>query len=87
MCTWVKSLAAYERVGWLVPPAKPPRKPRRQRSREEILQEQVKHTERELARMRRELQEVTSAPAHSSTDNAAHSAHGQGSQDDEHCAH
>jgi len=49
MCTWVKSLVAYERVGWLVPPPKPPRKPRRQRSREEILQEQVKRAERELA--------------------------------------
>jgi hypothetical protein len=38
MCTWVKSLVAYERIGWLVPPPKPPRQPRRQRSREEILQ-------------------------------------------------
>jgi hypothetical protein len=74
MCTWVKSLAAYERIGWLVPPPKPPRKPRRQRSREEILQEQVKRTERELARLRRELKEVTSAPAQSSTDNASPSA-------------
>jgi hypothetical protein len=63
MCTWVKSLVAYERIGWLVPPPKPPRKPRRQRSREEILQEQVKRSERELARLRRELKEVTSAPA------------------------
>jgi hypothetical protein len=70
----VKSLVAYERIGWLVPPPKPPRKPRRQRSREEILQEQVKRTERELARMRRELKEVTSVPAQSSTDNASPSA-------------
>jgi hypothetical protein len=53
MCTWVKSLVAYERVGWLVPPLKRPRKPRRQRSREKILHEQVKRTERELARLRR----------------------------------
>jgi hypothetical protein len=45
-----------------VPPPKPPRKPRRQRSREEILQEQVKRTERELARLRRELKEVSSGP-------------------------
>jgi hypothetical protein len=74
MCTWVKSLVAYERIGWLVPPPKPPRKPRRQRSREEILHEQVKRTERELARLRRELKEVTSAPAQSSTDNASPSA-------------
>jgi hypothetical protein len=74
MRTWVKSLVAYERIGWLVPPPKPPRKPRRQRSREEILQEQVKRTERELARMRRELKEVTSVPAQSSTDNASPSA-------------
>jgi hypothetical protein len=35
-----------------VPPPMPPRKPRRQRSREEILREQVKCTERELARLR-----------------------------------
>ncbi|MDT5085152.1 MAG: hypothetical protein QOJ61_2195 [Mycobacterium sp.] len=74
MCTWVKSLVAYERIGWLVPPPKPPRQPRRQRSREEILQEQVKRTERELARLRRELKEVTSAPAQSSTDYASPSA-------------
>ena len=38
MCTWVKSMVAYERGGWLVAPPKPPRRPRRQRSREEILQ-------------------------------------------------
>jgi hypothetical protein len=74
MCTWVKSLVAYERIGWLVPPPKPPRKPRRQRSCEEILHEQVKRTERELARLRRELKEVTSAPAQSATDNASPSA-------------
>src|ERR1700731_5502891 len=54
MCTWVKSLVAYERIGWLVPPPKPPRKPRCQRSREEILRAQVKRAERELARLRRE---------------------------------
>jgi hypothetical protein len=77
MCTWVKSLVAYQRAGWLVPPPKPPRKPRRQRSREEILQEQVNRTERELARLRRELKEVTSVPRTSSTDNASPSA-GQG---------
>jgi hypothetical protein len=58
MCTWVKSLVAYERIGWLVPPPKPPRKPRRQRSREEILRAHVKRTERELARLRRELREA-----------------------------
>jgi hypothetical protein len=86
MCTWVKSLVVYERIGWLVPSQKPPRKPRRQRSREEILQEQVKRTERELARLRRELKEVTSGPARSSTDNASPSAR-RGSQDDEHGAH
>jgi hypothetical protein len=74
MCTWLKWLVAYERIGWLVPPPKPTRKPRRQRSREEILHEQVKRTERELARLRRELKEVTSAPAQSSTDNASPSA-------------
>jgi len=50
-----------------VPPPMPPRKPRRQRSREEILHEQVKRTERELARLRREMKDVTSAPAQSST--------------------
>ena len=54
MCTWVKSLVVYERIGWLVPPPKPPRKPRCQRSREEILRAQVKRAERELARLRRE---------------------------------
>jgi hypothetical protein len=37
----------------------------------EILHEQVKRTERELARLRRELKEVTSAPAQSSTDYAS----------------
>jgi hypothetical protein len=71
MCTWVKSMVAYERIGWLVAPPKPPRKPRRQRSREEILQEQVKRTERELARLRRELKDITSAPAQASIGNAA----------------
>jgi hypothetical protein len=83
MCTWVKSLVANERIGWLVPPPKPPRQPRRQRSREEILQEQVKRTERELARLRTELKEVTSAPGQSSTDSPSER---RGSQDDEHGA-
>ena len=32
----------------------------------------VKRTERELARLRRELMDVTSAPAKSSTDNTCH---------------
>ena len=68
-------------IGWLVPPPKPPRQPRRQRSREEMLQEQVKRTERELARLRRELKEVTSAPAQSSVDNASPLAR-LGSHDD-----
>jgi hypothetical protein len=86
MCTWVKSLVAYERVGWLVPPPKPPRKPRRQRSREEILREQVKRTERELARLRRELKDVTSAPAQPSTNNACHPQRGEEGQDDAHAA-
>ena len=56
-----------------------------QRSREEILHEQVKLTERELARLRRELKEVIRSRT-ISTDNARHPQHGEESQDDEHGA-
>jgi hypothetical protein len=46
----------------------------------------VRRTERELARLRRELKDVTSAPAQPSTDSARHPQHGEEGQDDDHGA-
>ena len=50
-------VVAYQAVGLVSPPPKPPRKPRAQKSREEILRAQVRRSERELARLRKELKE------------------------------
>jgi hypothetical protein len=54
-CRHSHYIVAYQAIGLVSPPPKPPRKPRVQKSREEILRGQVKRTERELARLRKEL--------------------------------
>jgi hypothetical protein len=58
-CSYSRYVVAYRPVGLISPPPKPPRKPRPKRSREEILRDQVKRTERELARLRLELKAAT----------------------------
>jgi hypothetical protein len=58
-CRHSRYVLSYQPVGLISPPPKPPRKPRPKKSREEILRDQVKRTDRELARLRRELRAAT----------------------------
>jgi hypothetical protein len=58
-CRYSRYVVAYQPVGLISPPPKPPRQPRPKKSREEILRGQVTRTERELARLRRELKAAT----------------------------
>lgn len=62
-CMYSRYIVAYQPVGLIAPPPKPPRKPRPKKSREETLRDQVKRTERELARLRRELRAAAPPPS------------------------
>jgi len=53
-CPIVRTVVAYEPLGWLVAPAKQARA-RRQKSRREVLEERIRRTERELKQLRKEL--------------------------------
>lgn len=50
--------AAFEPLGWLVPPPPTPRKPRKQKSPEERLRARLRQAEREAARLRAELKQL-----------------------------
>ncbi|MGO9097944.1 MAG: hypothetical protein ACLP9Y_00310 [Mycobacterium sp.] len=54
LCPIVRTVVAYESLGWLVAPAKQVRQ-RRQKSRREVLEERIRRTERELKELRKEL--------------------------------
>jgi hypothetical protein len=54
LCPIVRTVTAYEPVGWLVAPAKQVQAPRR-KSRREVLEERIRRTERELKQLRKEL--------------------------------
>lgn len=54
MCPIVRKVSAYESLGWLVAPAKQVRA-RRQKSRREVLEARIRHAERELKQLRKEL--------------------------------
>ena len=50
----MRKVSAYESLGWLVAPAKQLRQ-RRQKSRREVFEERIRHAERELKQLRKEL--------------------------------
>jgi hypothetical protein len=54
LCPIVRKVSAYESLGWLVAPAKQVRA-RRQKSRREVLETRIRHAERELKQLRKEL--------------------------------
>lgn len=56
-CRHLYYVVAYQAVGMVLLPLKPLCKPRANKSREEILRERVRRSERELARLRKELKE------------------------------
>ncbi len=58
LCPVVRRVVACEPLGWLVAPPKPPRQPRKEKSRQQILQERIRRTERELRHLRGELKEL-----------------------------
>jgi hypothetical protein len=56
LCPIVREVSAYESLGWLVAPGKQVRA-RRQKSRRELLEARIRHAERELKQLRKQLDE------------------------------